>query len=149
MSIILCQLAGFIGSFFTRMSVSTWYPTLIKPQLAPPAWIFAPVWITLFTLMGISLYLIINMKPESIFYFKKAISIFAIQLLLNVLWSAAFFGLHSPLSGLIVIIFLWLLILFNIIEFYKISKTAGILLIPYILWVSFAAYLNLGYWRLN
>ncbi len=147
-SIIICQAAGFFGSFFTRSSVSTWYQTLVKPSFAPPNWLFAPVWITIFVMMGISLYLII--KPENgTIINKKALMVFAFQLIFNILWSAAFFGLRSPLAGLIVISILWFLILFNIVEFYKISKTAGILLIPYILWVSFASVLNLEYWRLN
>lgn len=145
---LICQTAGFAGSFFTQMSVSTWYLTLIKPAFAPPNWIFAPAWITIFTFMGVSLYLII--KPyNGLFIYKKAMFAFSAQLIFNVLWSAAFFGLKSPLYGLIVISILWLLILFNIIEFHKISKHAAILLIPYMLWVSFATILNFEYWRLN
>ncbi len=147
-SIMICQAAGFVGSFFTRSSVSTWYPGLIKPSFAPPNWLFAPVWITIFIMMGISLYLIIRLD-NGIIINKKAVIIFAFQLGFNIMWSAAFFGLRSPLAGLIVIFILWFLILFNIIEFYKISGAAGILLIPYILWVSFASILNFEYWRLN
>ncbi len=91
-SIMICQAAGFIGSFFTRSSVSTWYQGLIKPSFAPPNWLFAPVWITIFIMMGISLYLII--KPDnSIIINRKAVIIFTFQLGFNILWSAAFFGL--------------------------------------------------------
>jgi len=99
-------------------------------------------------MMGISLYLII--KPDNAMAAnKKALTVFAFQLIFNILWSAAFFGLRSPLAGLAVIFALWLLIIFNIVEFYKISRAAGILLIPYLLWVSFAFVLNFEYWRLN
>lgn len=147
-SIIICQAAGIAGSIFTRASVGTWYQTLARPSFAPPNWVFAPVWITIFVMMGISLYLIV--KPDDFMVInKKALTVFAFQLVFNILWSAAFFGLRSPLAGLIVIFILWFLILFNISEFYNISKAAGILLIPYILWVSFAALLNFEYWRLN
>lgn len=147
-SIAICQAAGILGSFFTRTSVSTWYRTLVKPPFAPPNWLFAPVWTTIFVMMGISLYLII--KPDNAMAVnKKALTVFAFQLIFNILWSAAFFGLRSPLAGLAVIFALWLLIIFNIVEFYKISRAAGILLIPYLLWVSFALVLNFEYWRLN
>jgi tryptophan-rich sensory protein len=99
-------------------------------------------------MMGISLYLII--KPDNgMLINKKALTVFGFQLGFNILWSAAFFGLRSPLAGLIVISILWFLILFNIVEFYKISRASVILLIPYILWVSFASVLNFEYWRLN
>jgi len=147
-SLLICQGAGFAGSLFTRMSVATWYQTLQKPSFAPPNWAFAPAWITIFTLMAISLFLVI--KREGAFAAdKKAIYIFTAQLIFNIAWSAAFFGLRSPAAGLAIILILWFLILLNIIEFYKISASAGILLIPYILWVSFASCLNFEYWRLN
>ncbi len=147
-SIILCQAAGIIGSFFTRASLENWYRTLVRPSFAPPNQVFAPVWITIFVMMGISLYL--AARPEaSLSENKKAFAIFSAQLFFNVMWSAAFFGMKSTLAGLVVITVLWFLILWNIFAFYKISPAAGILLIPYILWVSFAALLNFEYWRLN
>lgn len=148
MSIVICQLAGFIGSFFTVSSLSTWYVTLNKPFFNPPSWLFGPVWISLYFLMGISLYLIwnkgIESKPS-----KIALSVFALQLVLNSLWSILFFGLKSPLFAFIEIIILWIAILSTIIYFYKISKVASYLLIPYILWVSFAAVLNFSIYYLN
>jgi len=148
LSIIICQLAGFVGSIFTRASVSTWYVTLNKPSFTPPGWVFGPVWITLYALMGISAFLVWN-KGFNDRQIKAALIIFGIQLILNALWSAAFFGLKSPLAGLIVIVILWLAILLTIFRFLNISAAAGLLLLPYIVWVSFAAVLNLSIFLLN
>jgi len=141
-SLAVCQLAGGIGSIFTSSSVKTWYLTINKPSFNPPNWVFAPVWIILFLLMGISLFLVWKKG-------KKGLPIFFIQLFFNILWSVMFFGLKSPLLGFVVIIVLWILILLTIIKFFRISKTAGWLLIPYILWVSFASILNLAILTLN
>ena len=147
-SIIICQGAGLIGSIFTTPAIPTWYAALRKPFFRPPNWLFAPVWITLFTLMGVSAFLVWR-KGLSDPQVKVALSIFLVQLLLNTLWSVVFFGLRSPLGGLIVISILWVAILLTILNFFKTSMTAGLLLVPYILWVSFAAVLNLFIWRLN
>jgi len=147
-SIIICQLAGIIGSFFTVKSVSTWYLTLNKPSFTPPSWLFAPAWISLYFLMGVALFLVWS-SSDPLKKRRPAIILFGFQLFLNALWSIAFFGLQSPLFGLIVIIVLWILILLTIIGFFKISKIAGWLLIPYILWVSFATILNLAILVLN
>ncbi|VVB53449.1 TspO/MBR family protein [uncultured archaeon] len=147
-SITICLFAGFLGSFFTIPAIPTWYATLTKPSFAPPNWLFFPVWTTLFVMMGISLYLVWRRGLEGQ-QVKNALVIFAVQLILNVLWSAAFFGLRSPLSGLIEISILWISIAFTIMIFMKISRIAGLLLIPYIIWVSFAAILNFMIWRLN
>jgi translocator protein len=147
-SIIICQLAGIIGSFFTVTSVSTWYVTLNKPFFNPPGWLFGPVWIILYLLIGISLYIIwnkkINTKTKQV-----ALIIFFIQLILNTIWSILFFGLKSPLLAFLDIIFLWFAIIFTMYFFNKISKTATYLLIPYILWVSFAMILNFSIYYLN
>ncbi|MFC2143906.1 TspO/MBR family protein [Candidatus Aenigmatarchaeota archaeon] len=147
-SIIICQVIGGIGSIFTAPSISTWYTTLAKPWFTPPNWVFAPVWITLFLLMGISLYLIWEkgLKEKRI---KTAISIFGIQLALNAIWSIIFFGLQSPFYAFIEIIILWIAILATIISFYKISKPAGLILLPYIIWVTIASSLNYYVWILN
>lgn len=139
-AVFVCQLAGIIGSLFTNPS-SSWFTSLIKPSFNPPDWVFAPVWITLYLLMGISLYLIWNDKNTVIF--------FAIQLALNSIWSILFFGLHNLLLSSIEIILLWAMILAVIIKSYKISKTAAYLMIPYLLWVSFAAVLNISIFVLN
>lgn len=147
-SILVCQLAGFIGSLFTISSVSTWYITLNKPFFNPPSWLFGPVWITLYLLMGISLYIVWNkgIKNEQS---KIAVLIFGLQLVLNSLWSILFFGLQNSLFAFIEIIILWIAILLTIKYFYEISKTASYLLVPYILWVAFAAILNFSIYYLN
>ncbi len=146
-SILLCQGAGFLGSFFTTPAIPNWYVTLRKPSFTPPDWIFGPVWVTLYFLMGISLFLVWQKAnhPRQ----KKAIFFFSVQLILNVLWSAAFFGLRSPFLGLIDIFLLWIAILLTIQVFFKISKLVGGLLIPYFFWVSFAVLLNFFLWVLN
>lgn len=145
-SIAICLFAGVLGSVFTTPAIPGWYATLIKPSFAPPNWLFAPVWTTLFIMMGISLFLIWQKEDVKV---KNALYIFGAQLIFNVLWSAAFFGLRSPLAGLIEICILWILILLTIMKFMEISRTAGLLLIPYIFWVSFAAVINFFIWRLN
>ena len=148
LAIAICQMAGVLGSVFTSSSVLTWYPTLIKPSFAPPGGVIGAVWIVLFTLMGIALFLVWR-EGKGGSDRKIALGVFAAQLVVNVLWSWAFFGLQSPLAGIIVIAVLWLLILQCILRFWPISKNAALLLVPYILWVSFAAFLNYTIWRLN
>lgn len=147
-SIVICEFAGIIGSVFTVPSISAWYINLTKPEFAPPNWVFAPVWTILFALMGISFFLIwrqdVNRKDV-----KIALGIFAGQLVLNILWSIIFFGLRNPFGAFIEIVFLWLAIIATILSFVKISKFAAWLLLPYLLWVSFAAYLNFSIWNLN
>jgi tryptophan-rich sensory protein len=147
-SIAIPLLAGFVGSMSTSSSVSSWYQTINKPVFNPPNSVFGPVWTTLFILMGVSLYIVWSkgLKKKGV---KKALGVFGIQMLLNIAWSFMFFGLRSPLLGLIEIVVLWVAILYTIILFYKISKTASYLLIPYILWVSFAAVLNFAIFLLN
>ncbi|MBP1908690.1 tryptophan-rich sensory protein [Methanolobus bombayensis] len=129
-------------------SIPTWYAYLQKPELVPPNWSFSIVWTILYLLMGFSLYLVWK-KGWDVPKVKTAISIFAVQLFFNFLWSFLFFGLQFPELGLAGITVLWLLILVNIVQFYSLSKPAGILLVPYILWVSFAAYLNYAIMILN
>ena len=147
-AVFICQLAGVIGSIATFPSIPTWYATLNKPAFNPPNWIFGPVWTTLFTLMGIAAYLIwqIGYQNPKV---KQALKIFALQLVLNSFWSILFFGLHNPLAAFIEIIVLWIAILTTIILFHRLSKAAGWLLVPYLLWVSFAALLNLTIVVLN
>jgi tryptophan-rich sensory protein len=139
--------AGGIGSFFTASSVRDWYLTLEKPMLNPPSWVFGPVWTALFLLMGYALYLV--WTDESGKRKRLAYWVFGIQVALNLLWSIIFFGLQSPGGALIEIVFLWLAILATIILFAKFSRLAAWLLVPYILWVSFASYLNYSIWMLN
>jgi len=145
-SLIIPQLAGVIGSLFTIDSISSWYTTLAKPEFTPPNYVFGPVWITLYFLMGISLYLVWTNKT-----LKSSIPliIFAVQMFLNALWSIVFFGLESPMFGLLIIVTLWGMIALTIFLFWKISKPAAYMLLPYITWVSIATYLNYGIWILN
>ena len=145
-SILIPFLASAIGGFFTSTSVSTWYVSLIKPSFNPPSWVFGPVWTLLYLLMGIALYLIWVEKYKNK---KPAFTIFGIQMFLNALWSVLFFGLQKSLFAFIEIVFLWAAILATIIYFYRINKTSAYLLIPYILWVSFAAVLNFYLFILN
>jgi len=147
-SILFCQLVGFIGSMFTAPYIKGWYAGLLKPSFNPPNWIFAPVWTALFFLMGISLYLILkkNLKDREV---KKGLLVFLIQLILNVRWSFLFFYLQNPLSAFWNILLLWIAIALTIIQFYKIDKRAAYLLLPYLIWVTFASFLNFSIWQLN
>jgi len=147
-SIIVCQIAGLLGSLFTTPAIPTWYESLKKSSFNPPNWIFGPVWTGLYILMGISLFMVWQKRAD---YprVKTALVFFFIQLILNALWSVAFFGVRSPLLGLIDIVLLWIAILLTIKSFFKILKTAALLLLPYILWVSFAVLLNFSLWILN
>ena len=147
-SVFVCQCAGFIGSIFTTPSIPTWYATLQKPLFTPPSWLFAPAWITLYLLMGISAFIIWRKGVDNR-RVREALIVFLIQLILNSLWSIVFFGLKSPLYGVVVIVALWVAILFTMFKFFKLSTAAGGLLLPYILWVSFAAALNISIWVLN
>ncbi len=147
-SVLICQLAGVVGSVFTVTSIDSWYAAVEKPAFNPPSWVFSPVWIILYTLMGISLYLIWQegLERKEV---KVGIFVFGVQLALNILWSFLFFGLQSPFYAFMEIILLWLSIFLTIVLFSKISKIASILLVPYLLWVSFAALLNYQIWVLN
>ena len=147
-AIFVCQMAGVVGSFFTNPSIPTWYATLQKPSFTPPGWFIGIVWIILFTLMGISLYLVWDKRLRDR-RVNASLSVFGIQLVLNILWSFLFFWLKSPLYGLIEIIILWIAIAFTIFKFYKISRNAGLLLVPYIIWVSVALTLNFSILILN
>ena len=147
-SILVCQLAGVVGALFTTPAIPTWYATLSKPSFTPPSWLFSPVWIALYTLIGVAVFLIWRKGPIGR-QAKIALGIFGLQLLLNVLWSVAFFGLRSPAAGIVTIALLLLAILGTILSFSRVSKAAAILLIPYILWVSFAAFLNVSISALN
>lgn len=146
--ILVCEMAGIIGSLFTFSAIPTWYATLAKPSFSPPNWVFGPVWTTLYALMGISAYMIWKTgwhKKEV----KKALCVFAIQLLLNATWSIVFFGMKNPGLALINIALLWAGIVASILLFSRVSRNAALLLSPYLLWVSFASVLNFYIWMLN
>lgn len=140
-AIIVCEGAGFLGTIFTLPAILTWYTALNKAPFNPPAWIFGPVWTILYLLMGISIFLILQKKLKK--QRASLIGLFAVQLSLNLLWSVIFFGWHLPRVAFFEICLLWVSIALLIIDFWKFSKWAAILLIPYLFWVSFAAILNL------
>ena len=169
-SIIICELVGTVGAVFTTPQINTWYKSLNKPLFNPPNWVFGPVWTVLFVLMGISLYLVWSKEfivKNQIGNFKKTynkwsqkllsgswqkaniILIFATQLVLNVSWSVIFFGIHFASAAFFELLMLWFAILFLSVNFYRVSKIAALLLLPYILWVSFAGILNYFIWILN
>ena len=147
-AILFCLIAGSLGSLVTINGPGSWYATLQKPFFAPPNWVFAPVWITLFILMGIALYLVWQCGTENR-EVKIALGIFGVQFALNVIWSFLFFGLESSLLGLIDIILLWVMIVVTIRAFYRVKKSAAYLLIPYLAWVSLASALNGAVYFMN
>lgn len=144
----LCLSAGLLGSVFSAESITDWYPALKKPPFTPPPWLFGPVWTALYILMGISAFLIWKkgLKSPKV---KLTLLLFIIQLSLNAAWTPIFFGLKMPLLAFADILLLWAAILLTIICSLKISKTAAILLVPYIIWVTFAAVLNAAICLLN
>ena len=147
-SILASLAAGGIGSLFTFKAIPTWYAGLKKPSYTPPNWAFGPVWTTLYLLMGISVFLVWQNGLANNGALL-AFTLFWIQLVFNVLWSIIFFGMKSKGGGVITIIVLWLLILATLIASFRVSGWAGALLIPYLIWVSIASYLNIGVWLLN
>lgn len=147
--IVTCVVVGVISGLLTQEGVNTWYTTIEKPSFNPPNGVFAPVWTTLYVMMGIAAGLVwheIDRQKELV---KKGLTFFAIQLALNALWSFLFFGLHNPLLALIEIVLLWLMIYETFVQFNKVNKIAGYLFIPYLLWVTFALALNASIWWLN
>jgi len=148
LSILASFAAGGIGSFFTFKAIPTWYAGLKKPRFTPPNRAFGPVWTTLYILMGVSVFLVWQ-KGLATDGVLLAFVLFWIQLAMNAIWSIIFFGMKSKGGGVITIVVLWLLILTTIVSFFRVSVWAGVLLIPYIVWVSIASYLNVGVWILN
>lgn len=147
-SIGFCLVAGFIGSIATQSTVTTWYTTIAKPSFNPPNWLFAPVWTTLYVLMGIATGLVWN-KGVYHKWVKTALYHFGFQLLLNMAWSLVFFGLKEIFGALLIVLSLFVLLLFTFKWFKVVNKTAAYLLIPYIFWVGFASILNFSIWQLN
>jgi len=146
--VILCEAVGILGSLFTAPAIPTWYAGLNKPSFSPPNWLFAPVWTILYALMGISVFLVWRERLER-GEAKVALFLFAVQLVLNTFWSFLFFKLQNPFYALVEIFVLWVFILLTILSFSKISKPAGLLLLPYLLWTTFAAFLNFYIFKLN
>ena len=139
---------GALGSLATAESVKTWYPTINKPSFNPPDWLFGPVWTSLFILIGIAAYLV-WIKRDRIVHFPRTFAIYFIQLILNLGWSFIFFYLHEIGFALAEILILLIVIIINAIAFYKVDKWAGLIFIPYILWVGFATILNYNIFILN
>lgn len=147
--VVTCLAVGYFSGIITRSALTTWYPLLIKPSFNPPNWFFAPVWNTLYIMMGIAAGLVwhrIDFEKEAV---KKALLFFAIQLALNAMWSYLFFGLKNPMLAGLEIIVLWLMIYETYVQFSKINKISGYLFIPYLVWVAFAVFLNGSFWLLN
>jgi len=147
LSILIAQAAGLLGALFTSTGSGTWYQSIVKPSWNPPGWIFGPVWTTLYTFMGIASYLVWKSPAGTLR--TQALVLYGIQLALNALWSFIFFGAESPKWAVVVIVLMLTSILATTVRFFEISKTAGYLMLPYILWVSFATILNITIARLN
>ena len=147
-SLAACQVAGIVGGLFTATSIGSWYAGLNKPSFNPPNWVFGPVWITLYVLMGIAMYLVWTGDfPGKVK--QTAMIFFAVQLLLNMLWTFFFFYLQKPFLGLIEILILLVFIILTIWKFYSLRPAAAYLLVPYLLWVGFASVLTFSLWNLN
>jgi len=146
-SLLITLAVGGIAGYATATSINTWYMHLQKPSFNPPNWIFAPVWTALYILMGIALYLV--WKQPASKERNRTLSFFFIQLFLNFCWSFIFFNYHQIAFAMIDIILLWVMILITMLLFSTFSKTASLLLAPYILWVSFATVLNIAVYKLN
>jgi tryptophan-rich sensory protein len=144
--IVLAQLAGLVGSLATFSAIDGWYATLVQPELAPPNWVFGPVWTTLYALMGVAAWLVSRADYGDK---RPAYAAFGLQLLLNTTWSFVFFGAEAIGPALAVILVLLVAILANVALFYRVDRRAALLLLPYLAWVSFATYLNYGFWTLN
>ncbi|MBU0981285.1 tryptophan-rich sensory protein [Patescibacteria group bacterium] len=147
-SVIVCQCAGIVGSLSVGTSVTTWYEPMLKPSFAPPNWVFAPVWTIMYTLMGIALYLIISDSKKSAER-NVGLFFFGLQLVLNSLWTFLFFGLQNPPAAFLEIVLMWFCIFATVYYFWRVRKQAAYLLIPYLMWISFALVLNYAFWQIN
>jgi tryptophan-rich sensory protein len=148
-AVALCEAAGLLGSVFTAGSLSSWYAGLAKPAATPPGWLFGPVWTALYALMGVAAWLAYRAGDTNRRTRRTALALFGVQLLLNTLWSVLFFGLQDPALALADIVLLWLAIVATIASFARLSRTAAWLLVPYLLWVTFATHLNWSVVALN
>ena len=151
-AILAVEIVGASGAVFTTSGLASWYGTLQQPALAPPNWVFAPVWTTLFALLGVAVWLVwrqVDASPPTGRQARLALWIFVVHFAVNLAWSAAFFGAQSVVLGLATIAVLWVLIVLTMWAFDRVDRRAALLLVPYLLWVSFAAYLNYQFWVLN
>ena len=147
-AVVIPLVVGGLGGIATASAIPTWYQGLNKPAWNPPNWVFGPVWTLLYVLMGVAAWLVWRQgwdNPQV----RMALAIFGVQLLLNLFWSLIFFGLRSPGWAVLEIVILWGFVLATTVQFYRLDSIAGLLLIPYQLWVTFAAVLNAAVWQLN
>jgi benzodiazapine receptor len=145
--LVLCLVVSGIGATITATTVGTWYQALHKPPFNPPDWIFAPVWTTLYVFMAIAGWRVWRRAPLEVT--RMALTVFTVQLALNLAWSFIFFGLQQIGLALVEIVILLLAIVTNIVLFWRIDRWAGVLFVPYLLWVAFATVLNASLWLLN
>lgn len=146
-AVLICEGVGLLAAWATQTSVSTWYPTLAKPGFTPPSWLFGPVWTVLYALMGIAAFLVWRVGRGT--RVRRALGLFGVQLAVNGGWSFAFFWAQSPGLGLVVIVLLWVLLAWTVERFFRLRAVAGWLLVPYLLWVTYALALNAAIWTLN
>ena len=147
LSVAVCLAIAGAGGLFTAVSVHDWYPSLQKPSWTPPSWVFGPVWTILYLMMALAAWLV--WRKRRMEKVRGALGLFAFQLALNAAWWPLFFGLKNPLAGLLDIVPLWAAILVTLLSFRKISLIAAVLLVPYWLWVGYAAALNFAIWNMN
>lgn len=147
--VAVCELVGILGALATAPAIETWYATIAKPGFTPPSWVFGPVWTLLYFLMGCAAFLVWRERDARPRAANIALGAFLVQLVLNGLWSPAFFGLQSPLLGLVVIVPLLLALLVTAGLFARVSRPAAVLLVPYVAWVAYATALNGAIWGLN
>jgi translocator protein len=145
--IVVCFAAASVGSFITNTSVNTWYAQLRKPDWTPPNWIFGPVWTMQYVLMAVSAWLVWRSTEWSVA--KSGLVLFGIQLALNTLWSLLFFGLREVRLAFVEIMLLWMMVVATVVSFLPLSRLAAWLLLPYLLWIGFASYLNFRIWQIN
>ncbi|MGQ4555459.1 tryptophan-rich sensory protein [Halobellus sp. GM3] len=148
-AVLTVEIVGASGAVFTAGGLEAWYGTLRRPALAPPNWVFGPVWTLLFASLGAALWLVWRRADAAPRAVRLALGVFAVHFAFNVGWSAVFFGMRRLGAGLAVILILWALIVATMWAFDRVDRRAGLLLVPYLLWVSFATYLNYRFWVLN
>ena len=149
LAVLLVEIVGASGAIFTARGLTEWYGTLQQPAIAPPNWVFGPVWTLLFALIGGAVWLVWRQSESAPRAVRFAIGIFVVHFAVNLGWSATFFGLQALGLGLAVIILLWGLIVATMWAFDRVDRRAALLLVPYLVWVSFATYLNYRFWMLN
>ncbi len=148
-SLVICLAAGWAGSLLTHPSLPIWYERLAKPDWTPEGWVISTAWRTIFALMGVALWMVWMQKPEAPGAVRSALTLFAAQLVLNVGWSVLFFGMRRPGSAFVEICVLWVAILATVVAFWRVRPASGVLLLPYLAWVGFAAFLNGTIWQMN